>query len=127
MESAIMEKKFLTHRGTATIKRALRIMGISEYDSRKLSLAEIKKIAKQNYHKLIFEIHPDRGGKGFFYDHTIPCNTVRVTAWDLKKLISCIEGLKFKPMTIDNCNEILEISKGYKTTRDVDFGLNGFI
>lgn len=111
------------------IKAALNMFGIDEDQVDSLSLAEVKKLVRERYVEVVFRIHPDQGGKGFttWIGYLRVPGGTRVYIEKVKEMYQRIKSLKHKPMTTANCAEILEITKGYKTTEDVDFGLNGFI
>ena len=88
------------------------------------TLRELKSRARKKFRQIAFQLHPDTGKKktarprenypgGGMYLHQI------------KSLHDKIQRMKYVPMTIGNCNELLELQKGYKSTADVDLGLNG--
>ena len=105
---------------------ALRAFGIDLSQLDTMSLLEIKQQARRGYKERLYEVHPDTGGRKYLYLY----NHNGGTFVDVKKLKSWYEkvsNLKYKPLTVANCDKVLELDKGYKTAEDVDLGLNGFI
>jgi len=101
-------------------KSPLKLFGITEDDINRLGLQGIKKKAKRAYRRWAFKIHPDAGGKPRY-----PWNVGEpVTITKAKKWRDYIQNLKALPMTSENMDAILEITKGFKTTADIDLGLN---
>lgn len=116
--------------GNGCVLATLRFFGVIGDQIDLLSLREIKRCAKNQYIEYLFKIHPDRGGRGYLYrsgDHVDNKGGQKVYVAQVKKMFNRVNNLKYKPLTVDNCEKVLEISKEYKTTEDVDFGLNGFV
>ena len=114
--------------GRGFILSTLRFFGVTDDQIDSLSLREIKRCAKERYIEYLFKIHPDHGGRGYLYrsgEHIDSSGGTKVYVAQLKKLFNRIKNLTYKPLTADNCEKVLKISKGYKTTADVDLGLNG--
>ena len=86
------------------------------------TLQELKHKSRKKFRQLIFQIHPDTGTR-----KTVSRNQSRagMNIYKLKHYYDKIQKMKYVPMTIGNCEKLLELQKGYKTTADVDLGLNG--
>ena len=72
--------------------------------------------------------HPDVNGrskKGFMKHPSMDNPTYSIHLSEILKWRDRILALSHMPMTYQNFEKILELKKGYKSTNDVDFGMNG--
>jgi len=101
------------------------------------TLREIKEKTRKKFREMVFEVHPDVAPVikwGEYCGKKKKTIMVRCpnSIWyrsihfhQIKQLHDKIQSLKYVPMTHENCNEVLELQKGFKTTKDIDLGLNG--
>ena len=87
--------------GNAFVLTALRFFGIIEDQINSLSLRDIKTLAKKEYAKCLYKIHPDRGGKGHLWRYQQdprykPGEGDRVYIAQLKRMFERIKRLKYK-------------------------------
>ena len=112
---------------------ALRAFSICAAEIETLGIGGIKKKTKARFRKFMLANHPDtkkRTAKGMcsvktgtWLKHENRSGFEHVSFW-FKKYRE-IMGLKYLPLTPFNFEKILEAQKGFKTTADIDFGLNG--
>lgn len=110
------KQRGLLSRGMVPLQR----LGITEEMIRGLGLREIKQLAKKEYRRRVLESHPD-----MISSHTGGVFPGIFTLSILNEAIKRVEEFQFVPVTRDNVESLLELTKGFKTTQDVDFGLNG--
>lgn len=105
-------------------RAAFEFIGIVN-DIDRLGLRAIKIISRKRLRKAILKAHPDSGGRGHLYKTNRGGSWTLITIKTLVNWKDLICGLKYTPETPKNLNQVLHLQKGFKTTNDVDFGLNG--
>lgn len=101
-------------------KPALALLGISEGVIKRVGPTRALAMAKKRYKALLLLIHPDTA--------TVPPPRSwygPLTILRLKQTLERIERERFMPIDIDNVNQVLDVEKGFITTAEVDYGLNG--
>ena len=106
---------------------AFDLFGIKPREIRSLGLRKIKSRAKHTYRKLMFEMHPDSKGRRWIYLYSkgrVPWNLEKV-----RKAHQKIQNLRYLPIGKEDADygAILTLEKGFKSTADVDFGLNSHL
>lgn len=108
----------------------LRTFGILSSQFEVLGLRGIKTQVKHTAYDLLKKHHPDvnkhsRKGKGWLKR---PSSKSQTSSFHLSKFLiwrDRILNLAYMPMTYQNFERILALKKGFKSTDDIDFGLNG--
>ena len=87
--------------------RAVKYFDITDADIN-LGLRHVKAIVKKQYRKLAKKYHPDTNGykKATYFK-------------ELQDLHKRVAALQIMPLTIDNLETVLDLTKGYKSTHDV--------
>jgi len=96
-------------------------LGITEEKLNEIGLHKAKQLAKQHYREKAFRIHPDTAK---VKDSRRPgmSSMMKLCRW-----IKIINDTKYLPITSNNAERVLKISKGFKTTEDIDIGLNNIL
>ena len=98
--------------------RINRLYGITEEDKKK-GLRHLKWLVKKKFRELAKLYHPDstipRSSNGWAGKREL----VGAAFNELKRTRDHICSLKVMPVTLDNLESILEVTKGYKSTDDV--------
>ena len=95
--------------------------GVSQKDIEAMGLSSTKAVVKKRFRQLMFGIHPDKHPAR----NWILINGNPTDIHDLIRRYRRIQALRYMPMTTENCDRVLVVQKGFKTTRHVDYGLNG--
>lgn len=86
-------------------------VGIKPSDFVVMGIAKTKTKARRNFREKVVRLSREGGSEE-----------------DMRVLIVAhqkVQGMRHPPLTFDNAIVVLEIQKGYKSTEDRDFGLNG--
>ena len=115
------------YNGSHGLAMSLSFFGISWEDVEKKGLSEIKAIAKRNFRKTVFELHPDsKKCKTHLWARNEKGSTAKKIGFsELIRRYRRIQRLKYMPITYQNCDRVLKIQRDYRTMEDTDFGLNG--
>jgi len=104
------------------------VFGICATEIESCGLREIKRKTKTKFRELMCRYHPDtrkpwhKNGKRTWVKLSNG-RSIHISYW-IKRYRE-VMGLKYLPTTLFNFEKTLEIQKGFKSTKDVDFGLNG--
>ena len=88
---------------------ASRTLGITREDFLRFGVTGAKAKAKRSFRRKILALGLER----------------KDDARILIDAYKAIQRVRYPPITPDNCNVLLEVMKGFMTTREVDYGLNG--
>lgn len=91
----------------------LQQFGINEDDI--TDFASYKRLLKSNYKQLAKKYHPDTSPR-----HAYNCDRFKILSKAYKKM----SERTVIPITVKNINEVMELTKGYKSLDDVAWGPN---
>lgn len=87
------------------------LLGIRPKDFEAIGITRVKALARRNFRKQALELSKT------------PKKTAKMRA--LIRAHQRIQKIQHPPINIYNAPEILKIHKGYRSTLDIDYGLNG--